>query len=71
MKLSDNLDQDAKTLGKHMKEAFGTHWKKELCEGQLVERKVDPGCPAVRIIGTSALRSIELLRYGTFSLHLK
>ncbi|KAJ0092957.1 hypothetical protein Patl1_26235 [Pistacia atlantica] len=62
VKLSNNLDQDAETLGKHMKEAFGTQWKKELCEGQLVEGKVDPGCPAVLIISTSALRSIELLR---------
>ncbi|KAJ0035323.1 hypothetical protein Pint_25661 [Pistacia integerrima] len=61
VKLSNNLDQDAETLGKHMKEAFGTQWKKELCEGQLVEGKVDPGCPAVLIISTSALRSIELL----------
>ncbi|XP_044497987.1 protein CMSS1 [Mangifera indica] len=62
VRMSNNLDQDAETLGKHMKEAFGTQWKKELCEGQVVEGKLDPGSPAVLIISTSALRSIELLR---------
>ena len=49
-------------LGNHMKTAFGPSWKQVLCEGKLMEGNVDPGSPAVLIISTSALRSLELLR---------
>ena len=52
-----------------MQEAFGPSWKEVLSEKQLVEGKIDPGCPAVLIISTSALRSIELLRCGDFHFH--
>jgi hypothetical protein len=45
-----------------MKAAFGPSWKQVLCEGKLVEGIIDPGSPAVLIISTSALRSLELLR---------
>ncbi|KAH7573378.1 hypothetical protein ACOSP7_007025 [Xanthoceras sorbifolium] len=62
LELSKSLDQDVKTLEKHMKESFGPSWKEALCEKHLVEGKIDPGCPAVLIISSSALRSIELLR---------
>ncbi|KAK2641727.1 hypothetical protein Ddye_023490 [Dipteronia dyeriana] len=62
LELSKSLDQDVKTLGNHLQEAFGPSWKEVLSEKQLVEGKIDPGCPAVLIISTSALRSIELLR---------
>lgn len=82
MELSQERGQDVKDLGKDMKAAFGPSWKEALCEKQLLEGKVDPGCPALLIISTSALRSIELLRcdcflfviispsYDTFSLSL-
>jgi hypothetical protein len=49
-----------------MKAAFGPSWKQVLCEGKLVEGIIDPGNPAVLIISTSALRSLELLRSVVF-----
>ncbi|KAK9932708.1 hypothetical protein M0R45_019933 [Rubus argutus] len=60
--LSESMDHDVEILGNRMKAAFGSSWKKELCEKHLLEGKVDPGNPAILIISTSALRSIELLR---------
>ncbi|GKV37731.1 hypothetical protein SLEP1_g45726 [Rubroshorea leprosula] len=60
--VSQDLSQDGSCLGKHMKAAFGSSWKEALCEGQLLEDKIEPGSPAVLVISTSALRSIELLR---------
>ena len=54
-------------LEKHIKEAFGAKWKEELCEGKLIEGKIEAGSPAVLVLATSALRSIELLRF--VSLH--
>lgn len=66
MELSQELGQDVGALGIHMKVAFGPTWKEVLYEGQLMEGKVDPGSPAVLIISTSALRSIELLRSSDF-----
>lgn len=62
LELSRSLDQDSKSLGMHMKAAFGSLWKDVLTEGQLLEGKIDPGSPAVLIISSSALRSIELLK---------
>ncbi|XWS22251.1 hypothetical protein CRYUN_Cryun29cG0018400 [Craigia yunnanensis] len=49
-------------LEKHIKEAFGAKWKEGLCEGKLIEGKIEAGSPAVLVLATSALRSIELLR---------
>ncbi|XP_050373793.1 protein CMS1 [Argentina anserina] len=57
-----STDQDVENLGKQVKAAFGPSWKDELCDKRLLEGKVGPGSPAVLIISTSALRSIELLR---------
>ncbi|KAA0044636.1 hypothetical protein IC582_017203 [Cucumis melo] len=54
--------QDDKSLVKHIKEAFGSSWKEVLCKGELLEGRTEPGSPAVLIISTSALRSIELLK---------
>ncbi|KAG8644272.1 protein CMS1 [Manihot esculenta] len=62
LELSQELGQDVQALGKQMKAAFGSSYKEVLCEGQLVEGKIDPGSPAVLIVSTSALRAIELLR---------
>uniref|UniRef100_A0A9I9DGI8 Protein CMSS1 n=1 Tax=Cucumis melo TaxID=3656 RepID=A0A9I9DGI8_CUCME len=54
--------QDDKSLVKHIKEALGSSWKEVLCKGELLEGRTEPGSPAVLIISTSALRSIELLK---------
>ncbi|KAK9288880.1 hypothetical protein L1049_017346 [Liquidambar formosana] len=62
LELSKGLDQDANTLGKHMKAAFRPSWKEVLCEGQLMEGKIDCGSPAIIIFSASAIRSLELLR---------
>lgn len=66
-----STDQDVESLGKHVKAAFGPSWKEELCDKRLLEGKVDPGSPAVLIISTSALRSIELLRWSYVSFSLE
>ncbi|KAL8143306.1 hypothetical protein V2J09_016338 [Rumex salicifolius] len=62
LKLSEEVSQDANNLEKHMKSAFESSWKEILCEGKLVEGKIDPGNPVVLVISISALRSLELLR---------
>ncbi|KAE8718347.1 RmlC-like cupins superfamily protein [Hibiscus syriacus] len=56
------LDQGVMKLEKPIKEAFGAKWKEELCEGKLIEGKIEAGSPAVLVVTPSALRSIELLR---------
>lgn len=50
------------TLGDHLKVAFGPSWKDLLCKNQLEAGKVEPGHPALIVISSSALRSLELLR---------
>ncbi|XWS09307.1 hypothetical protein CRYUN_Cryun40dG0074300 [Craigia yunnanensis] len=60
--VSQELGQDVIRLEKHIKEAFGAKWKEELCEGKLIEGGIEAGSPAVLVVATSALRSIELLR---------
>ncbi|GAB4834986.1 hypothetical protein Ancab_033253 [Ancistrocladus abbreviatus] len=62
LKPSEELFQDASNLGKHLKAVFGSSWKEVLSEGQLVEGEIDPGSPAVLVISSSAVRSLELLR---------
>ncbi|KAK3038356.1 hypothetical protein RJ639_031452 [Escallonia herrerae] len=62
VELSQTLAQDASTIGEHMKAAFGSSWKKVLCEKQLPEGEVEPGNPALLVISLSALRSLEVLR---------
>ncbi|EXB54268.1 hypothetical protein L484_013998 [Morus notabilis] len=62
LELSQRTYEDAKSLGKDMKVSFGPSWKEVLCEKQMLEGKVDLGCPAILIISSSAMRSIELLR---------
>ncbi|XP_022722410.1 uncharacterized protein LOC111279684 isoform X4 [Durio zibethinus] len=60
--VSEELGQDVMRLEKHIREAFAARWKEELCEGKLIEGKIEAGSPAVLVVATSALRSIELLR---------
>ncbi|XP_062150106.1 protein CMS1 [Alnus glutinosa] len=62
VELSQDMDQEVENLGNHMKAAFGPSWKESLCEKHLLEGKVDPGSPALLIISSSALRSIQLLK---------
>ena len=60
--LSQGLGREVSTLGTQMKAAFGAFWKEVLCEGQLMEGKIDPGNPAVLIISATTLQSLEFLR---------
>ncbi|GAB2230173.1 hypothetical protein Drorol1_Dr00014430 [Drosera rotundifolia] len=62
LKLPEDANQGANDLGKHIKNSFGSSWKQELAEGKLVEGTIDPGSPAVLVISSSAIRSLELLR---------
>jgi len=59
---------DVQTLGKTVKAAFGGAWREHLCEGSVVEGKVNAGSPAVLIVTSSALRCIDLLRFFSLSL---
>ncbi|KAJ0258422.1 U3 containing 90S pre-ribosomal complex subunit [Hirschfeldia incana] len=60
VELSQKLDQNVSNLGEHIKMSFGSEWRETLCEG--IEGKVDPGNPAVLVVSSSALRSLELIR---------
>ncbi|CAI0452202.1 unnamed protein product [Linum tenue] len=62
MELSEELPHGVEALGKGMKDAFGKSWKAELCDGKLVDGKIEAGNPAVLFISASALRAIDLLR---------
>ncbi|PON95564.1 Protein Cms [Trema orientale] len=62
LELAQCTNQDAESLGKDVKVAFGTSWKEVLCGKKLLEGKIDPGSPAILLISASALRAIELLR---------
>jgi len=59
---------DIQILGKTVKAVFGSSWREHLCEGSVVEGKVNAGSPAVLIISSSALRCIHLLRLFSPSL---
>ena len=60
--LPEGVDQDIESFCKHVKDIFGSSWKRVLCDGKLLEGEIDAGCPAILIISTSAIRSLELLR---------
>ncbi|KAJ1382419.1 Protein Cms1 [Sesbania bispinosa] len=62
LEVSQDADSDVKIFGKNIKAAFGASWKEVLCEGQLIEGKINAGSPAVLILSASALRCIHLLR---------
>ncbi|KAH0882171.1 hypothetical protein HID58_058267 [Brassica napus] len=62
VELSEKLDQNVSNLGEHIKMCCGSSWRETLCEGEAVEGEVDPGNPAVLVVSSSALRSLELLR---------
>ncbi|CAL5034862.1 unnamed protein product [Urochloa decumbens] len=60
--LAEGSAQDVESFSDHVKEAFGPSWKEELCEGQVVEGEIGVGSPALLVISSAALRSLELLR---------
>jgi protein CMS1 len=62
VELAQGLDQDIENLSGHVKAAFGVSWKEELCEGNDLGDDDEAGSPALLVISTSALRSLELLR---------
>jgi protein CMS1 len=62
LRLAEGASQDAESFGDHVKGAFGASWKKELCEGNVVEGEIGVGSPALLVICSAALRSLELLR---------
>ena len=64
--LAEGRAQDVENFGDHVKGAFGASWKEELCEGQVVEGEIGVGSPALLVISSAALRSLELLRYQLF-----
>ena len=37
-------------------------WKEKLCEGKLIKGKIEAGSPAVLVLATSTLQSIEVLK---------
>ncbi|XP_072953426.1 uncharacterized protein [Typha angustifolia] len=62
VELTEGVDQNVDYFSDHVKAAFGTSWKEVLCEGKLSEGVVNAGSPALLVISTSALRTLELLR---------
>ncbi|CAN6270573.1 unnamed protein product [Urochloa humidicola] len=62
VQLAEGSAQDVESFGDHVKGAFGASWKEELCEGQVVEGEIGVGSPALLVISSAALRSLELLR---------
>ncbi|KAL6652963.1 hypothetical protein ACP70R_011888 [Stipagrostis hirtigluma subsp. patula] len=62
VELPEGASQDVESFGDHVKEAFGAAWKEELCGGKLVEGEIGVGSPALLVISSAALRSLELLR---------
>ncbi|KAJ3675755.1 hypothetical protein LUZ60_004797 [Juncus effusus] len=61
--LEEGEEQNVEKLSEHVKIVFGEEWDRELCEGKLLEGDdVASGSPALLVICTSALRSLELLR---------
>lgn len=63
VQLAEGHAQDVESFCHHVKNSFGECWKTELCEGQVVEGEIGVGSPALLVISSAALRSLELLRY--------
>ncbi|GJN11928.1 hypothetical protein PR202_ga30166 [Eleusine coracana subsp. coracana] len=64
VRLAEEANQDVESFGDHVKGAFGASWKEELCDGNIVEGKIGVGSPALLVICSAALRSLELLSPG-------
>ncbi|KAL3634398.1 hypothetical protein CASFOL_021452 [Castilleja foliolosa] len=63
VELSQGPAQDITSrLDEHVKVSFGSSWKEVLCGKSLKEGLVEPGSPALLVISSSAIRSLELLR---------
>jgi protein CMS1 len=63
LELSNTMDHNIHNLMKHVKAIFGPSWEEVLCEGSLVKGNAEPGCPAILIISSSAVRCVEILRF--------
>ncbi|XP_066346902.1 uncharacterized protein [Miscanthus floridulus] len=62
VKLTEGAAQDVESFGDHVKGAFGSSWKEELCEGNHIDGDIALGSPTLLVISSSALRSLDLLR---------
>lgn len=62
LELSNTMPHNIPNLMKHVKAIFGPSWEEVLCEGNVDEGNVEPGCPALLIISSSAIRCVEILR---------
>jgi protein CMS1 len=62
VRLAEGASQDVESFGNHVKAAFRGSWKEELCHGNVVEGEIGVGSPALLVICSAALRSLELLR---------
>lgn len=62
LELSNTMGRNIENLMKHVKAIFGPSWEEVLCEGNVVEGNVEPGCPSLLIISSSAIRCVEILR---------
>lgn len=62
LELSNTMGHNIENLMKHVKAIFGPSWEEVLCEGNVVEVNVEPGCPSLLIISSSAIRCVEILR---------
>ncbi|XP_066349629.1 uncharacterized protein [Miscanthus floridulus] len=62
VKLTEGAAQDVESFGDHVKGAFGSSWKEELCEGNHIDGEIAVGSPTLLVISSSALRSLDLLR---------
>lgn len=62
LELSNTMGHNIENLMKHVKAIFGPSWEEVLCEGNVVEGNVEPGCPSLLIISSSAIRCVEILR---------
>jgi hypothetical protein len=61
VQLTEDCDHSVDKLGTHMKPLFGPTWREVLCEEARVG---DPGSPVILVLCSSAIRCVELLRWG-------
>lgn len=64
VQLTEGAAQDVESFGDHVKGAFGSSWKEDLCEGNHIDGEIAVGSPTLLVISSSTLRSLDLLRYN-------
>jgi hypothetical protein len=50
VKLTEGAAQDVESFGDHVKGAFGSSWKEELCEGNHIDGEIAVGSPTLLVI---------------------